>query len=85
MSHVRRVLGPMRVPFLALTIVCVLLGIATAFHAQGRVAWPVAALALVAALAAHDADAAASLAMAHAAKAKQALIARMLAALGLKT
>ena len=53
MSTARRLLGPMRVPFLALTIVCVLLGIATAFHAQGRVAWPVAALALVAALAAH--------------------------------
>ena len=35
---------------------------------------------IIAALASHDADAAASLAMAHAAKAKQALIARMLAA-----
>lgn len=53
MSQARRVLGPMRVPFLALTLVCVLLGVATAFHAQGRVAWPVAALAFVAALAAH--------------------------------
>ena len=53
MSHARRLLGPMRVPFLALTLVCVLLGIATAFHAQGRVAWPIALLAFVAALAAH--------------------------------
>ncbi len=35
---------------------------------------------IIAALASHDGDAAASLAMAHAAKAKQALIARMLAA-----
>ena len=53
MSTARRLLGPMRVPFLALTLVCVLLGIATAFHAEGRVAWPIAVLAFVAALSAH--------------------------------
>jgi 1,4-dihydroxy-2-naphthoate octaprenyltransferase len=33
--------------------VCVALGVATAWHADGRVAWPLAALSLVAALAAH--------------------------------
>jgi 1,4-dihydroxy-2-naphthoate octaprenyltransferase len=43
----------MRIPFLALTLVCVLLGVATAFYAQGHVAWPIAVLAFVAALAAH--------------------------------
>ncbi len=40
---------------------------------------------IIAALASHDGDAAASLAMAHAAKAKQALIARMLAAQSVRT
>jgi 1,4-dihydroxy-2-naphthoate octaprenyltransferase len=53
MSAVSRLLGPMRVPFLALSIVCVALGVATAWHAEGRVAWPLAALSLVAALTAH--------------------------------
>ncbi|CAG1004292.1 1,4-dihydroxy-2-naphthoate octaprenyltransferase [Burkholderiales bacterium] len=53
MSTARRLFGPMRVPFLALSLVCVLLGVATAYHAQGRVAWPLATLALFAALAAH--------------------------------
>ncbi|MCC6198073.1 MAG: prenyltransferase [Burkholderiales bacterium] len=43
----------MRVPFLALTLVCVALGVATAWHAEGQVAWPLAALSLAAALAAH--------------------------------
>ncbi len=40
-------LGPMRVPFLLLTPVCVLLGAAVAFHAEGslRVDWLIAALA----------------------------------------
>ena len=53
MSAASRLLGPMRVPFLALSLVCVALGVATAWHAEGRVAWPLAALSLVAALAAH--------------------------------
>lgn len=53
MSAASRLLGPMRVPFLALSLVCVALGVATAWHAEGRVAWPLAALSLAAALAAH--------------------------------
>ncbi len=53
MSAASRLFGPMRVPFLALALVCVALGVATVWHAEGRVAWPFAALALVAALAAH--------------------------------
>ena len=53
MSAASRLLGPMRVPFLALSLVCVALGVATAWHAEGHVAWPLSALALVAALAAH--------------------------------
>ncbi len=53
MNHAHRLMGPMRVPFLPLTLSCVLLGVATAFHAQGRVAWPLAILSLLAALAAH--------------------------------
>lgn len=48
-----RLLGPARVPFLALTLVCVGLGVASAWHAAGGVAWRCAALAFVAALAAH--------------------------------
>lgn len=43
----------MRVPFLALSLVCVALGVATAWHADGQVSWPLAALSLAAALAAH--------------------------------
>jgi len=53
MNATRRLFGPMRVPFLALTVVCVGLGIATAQQATGEVAWRHAALALTAALAAH--------------------------------
>ena len=53
MSAASRLLGPMRVPFLALSLVCVALGVASAWHAEGHVAWPLAAASLVAALAAH--------------------------------
>lgn len=53
MNATRRLFGPMRVPFLALTVVCVGLGIATARQATGEVAWRYAALALASALAAH--------------------------------
>jgi 1,4-dihydroxy-2-naphthoate octaprenyltransferase len=53
MSAASRMFGPMRVPFLALTLACVALGVATAYHATGRVAWEYAAPAFVAALAAH--------------------------------
>ena len=53
MSAASRLFGPMRVPFLALTLACVALGVATAYHATGRVAWEYAAPAFVAALAAH--------------------------------
>jgi 1,4-dihydroxy-2-naphthoate octaprenyltransferase len=52
-AFIHRLTGPMRVPFLPLTLACVLLGVATAYHAQGRVAVPLALLALIAALAAH--------------------------------
>ena len=53
MSAASRLFGPMRVPFLALTLSCVLLGVAAARHADGGFAWPLALVALVAALAAH--------------------------------
>lgn len=53
MTAARRLFGPMRVRFLALTLVCVGLGIATAFHATGEVAWRYAVPAFAAALAAH--------------------------------
>ena len=53
MSAASRLFGPMRVPFLALTLACVALGVATAYHVTGRVAWEYAAPAFVAALAAH--------------------------------
>ncbi|MCC7113205.1 MAG: prenyltransferase [Burkholderiales bacterium] len=53
MSTATRLFGPMRVPFLALTLSCVLLGVAAARHADAAFAWPLAAVALVAALAAH--------------------------------
>ena len=53
MSTARALFGPMRVPFLALALACVALGVASAWHAEGRVAWPFAALAFAAALAAH--------------------------------
>ncbi len=52
MSAASRILGPMRVPFLALAVVCAALGVATAWHA-GRVDWGYTALALAAAVAAH--------------------------------
>lgn len=52
MSAASRILGPMRVPFLALALVCAALGVATARHA-GSVDWRFAALAIVAAVAAH--------------------------------
>ena len=53
MSAARALFGPMRVPFLALTLACVALGVATAWHAGKDVDWRVAALAAGAALAAH--------------------------------
>jgi heme O synthase-like polyprenyltransferase len=53
MSTATRLFGPMRVPFLALTLSCVLLGVAAARHADAAFAWPLAAVALLAALAAH--------------------------------
>jgi len=53
MSTAGRLFGPMRVPFLALTLACVLLGAAVGWHAGGAFAWPLALAALVTALAAH--------------------------------
>ena len=53
MSTATRLFGPMRVPFLALTLACVLLGAAAGWRAGGAFAWPLALVALVAALAAH--------------------------------
>ncbi|MBU0741298.1 prenyltransferase [bacterium] len=52
-SGARLILGPMRVPFLMLAIVCVLLGVATAHHAGAELKALHLALALLGGLAAH--------------------------------
>jgi 1,4-dihydroxy-2-naphthoate octaprenyltransferase len=53
MSDMRSLLGPMRIPFLALTPACVLLGFGSAVWTSGRVSAFHLALAFVGALAAH--------------------------------
>lgn len=53
MKNMKLLLGPMRVPFLALTPACVLLGLGTALWTQGQVHWSHFALLLVAAVCAH--------------------------------
>jgi 1,4-dihydroxy-2-naphthoate octaprenyltransferase len=53
MRDLRKLMGPMRLPFIVLTPVCVLLGIATAMWTNGRVDIYHSVLALVGALAAH--------------------------------
>lgn len=53
MSTLKHILGPMRVPFLALTPACVLLGIGTAVWQAGRVSGLAAILVFIGAVAAH--------------------------------
>jgi len=53
MSLLKHILGPMRVPFLALTPACVLLGVGTAFWQTGAVSIKAALLVFVGAVAAH--------------------------------
>jgi len=53
MAELKKITGPMRVPFLVLPPVCVLLGIGTAVWQVGRVSIAVAVLAFIGALAAH--------------------------------
>lgn len=53
MNKFKLLLGPMRVPFLILTLACVLLGLGTAIWTTGHVNWLHFALALVGAVCAH--------------------------------
>ncbi len=53
MTRLQHIIGPMRVPFLILTPVCVLLGIGTAVWQSGRVSFFHSGLALIGAVAAH--------------------------------
>lgn len=53
MPSLRHIIGPMRVPFLALTPACVLLGIGTAVWQSGGVSTTAALLAFIGAVAAH--------------------------------
>ena len=53
MIHIRYLLGPMRIPFLMLTPVCVLLGLATASWTSNQINGGYFMLALVGAIAAH--------------------------------
>lgn len=53
MTTLQHILGPMRVPFLALTPACVLLGIGTAVWQAGAVSTAAALLAFIGAVAAH--------------------------------
>ena len=53
MNKFKLLLGPMRVPFLILTLSCVLLGLGTAIWTTGHINWLHFALALVGAVCAH--------------------------------
>lgn len=53
MNSIKLIMGPMRLPFLLLTPVCVAVGLGTAYWQTGRVSWPAVFLVLIGATASH--------------------------------